>query len=124
MGQRLNLEDELIGFWQKQILTGPLQRWIRAIREVVLRRITERVIIFVDEIDAVRSLPFAADEFFAGLRECYNQRVSDVEMERLSFCLLGVAVPTDLIRDTRIRHHSTLDSGLSSMTLLKRKQWH
>jgi WD40 repeat protein len=101
LGQRLDLEDELIEFWQKQTLTGPLQRWIRAIREVVLQRITERVIIFIDEIDAVRSLPFAADEFFAGLRGCYNRRVSDVEMERLSFCLLGVAVPTDLIRDTR-----------------------
>ena len=101
LGQRLDLEDELIEFWQKQILIGPLQRWIKAIREVVLRRCTERVIIFIDEIDAVRSLPFAADEFFAALRECYNQRVSDVEMERLSFCLLGVAVPTDLIRDTR-----------------------
>lgn len=101
LGQRLDLEDELIEFWQKQILIGPLQRWIKAIREVVLQRCTERVIIFIDEIDAVRSLPFAADEFFAVLRECYNQRVGDVEMERLSFCLLGVAVPTDLIRDTR-----------------------
>ncbi len=101
LGQRLDLEDELIEFWQKQILIGPLQRWIKAIREVVLRRRTERVIIFIDEIDAVRSLPFAADEFFAALRECYNQRVGDAEMERLSFCLLGVAVPTDLIRDTR-----------------------
>jgi WD40 repeat protein len=101
LGQRLDLEDELIEFWQKQILIGPLQRWIKAIREVVLEHIGESLIIFIDEIDAVRSLPFAADEFFAGLRECYNRRVNDVEMRRLSFCLLGVAVPTDLIRDTR-----------------------
>ena len=55
----------------------------------------------MDEIDAVRSLPFSTDEFFAGIRECFNRRSSDPQMERLTFCLLGVATPSDLIRDTR-----------------------
>src|SRR5439155_14995103 len=31
-----------------------------------------RLVVFIDEIDAVRSLPFPADEFFAAIRECYN----------------------------------------------------
>ena len=57
--------------------------------------------IFVDEIDAVRSLPFSTDEFFAAIRECYNRRTEDAELSRLTFCLLGVATPSDLIRDTR-----------------------
>jgi hypothetical protein len=56
----------------------------------------------VDEIDAVRSLPFSADEFFAGIRESYNRRSQDPAWERLAFCLLGVATPADLIRDTRM----------------------
>ena len=55
----------------------------------------------MDEIDAVRSLPFSTDEFFAGIREFYNRRTEDEELERLTFCLLGVASPSDLIRDTR-----------------------
>src|SRR5262249_3756336 len=59
-------------------------------------------VIFIDEIDVVRSLPFATDEFFAAIRECYNRRVEDPLMERLTFCLLGVASPSDLIRDTRM----------------------
>ena len=59
------------------------------------------MVIFVDEIDAVRSLPFSTDEFFAGIREFYNRRTEDEELERLTFCLLGVASPSDLIRDTR-----------------------
>src|SRR5205085_1346607 len=59
------------------------------------------VVVFVDEIDSVRTLPFSVDEFFAGIRECYNQRSECIKMERLSFCLLGVAAPTELIRDTR-----------------------
>ncbi len=106
VGQRLELEDELIEFWQAQTLLGPLQRWLAALRTVVLahyptRRLAGRLVIFIDEIDAVRSLPFSTDEFFAGLRECYNLRSEDAELERLSFCLLGVATPADLIRDTR-----------------------
>ncbi len=58
--------------------------------------------IFIDEIDAVRSLPFPADEFFAAIRECFNRRSEDHEFSQLTFCLLGVASPSDLIRDTRM----------------------
>ncbi len=101
VGQQLKLEDELEDFWLDNERTGPLQRWMRAIREVVLERLKGRFVIFVDEIDAVRSLPFSTDEFFAGIREFYNRRTEDVELSRLTFCLLGVATPSDLIRDTR-----------------------
>ena len=59
-----------------------------------------QVVIFVDEIDAVRSLPFSTDEFFAGIREFYNRRTEDEVLGRLVFCLLGVASPSDLIRNT------------------------
>src|SRR5205085_5411481 len=61
-----------------------------------------RLVIFVDEIDAVRSLPFRTDEFFAAIRECYNRRPQKPEFERLVFCLLGVASPSDLISDARM----------------------
>lgn len=100
-GQQLDLEDELEDFWVEQERLGAMQRWMRAIREVVLARYKGRVVIFLDEIDAVRSLPFSTDEFFAGIREFYNRRTEDPELERLTFCLLGVATPSDLIRDTR-----------------------
>ena len=100
-GRQLKLEDELEDFWLDNERVGPLQRWMRAIREVVLERTKGRIVIFVDEIDAVRSLPFSTDEFFAAIRECYNRRTEDAELQRLTFCLLGVATPSDLIRDTR-----------------------
>jgi hypothetical protein len=101
MGQQLELEDELDEFWDGGRQLGPLQRWMQAVRRVVLPRYPGPVVIFVDEIDAVRSLPFSTDEFFAGIREFYNRRTEDEELKRLSFCLLGVATPSDLIRDTR-----------------------
>jgi WD40 repeat protein len=102
LGQQLDLEEELSQFRREQEKLGPLQRCMQAIQHVVLPRYVCPVVIFVDEIDTVRSLPFSTDEFFAGIREFYNQRAQDRESERLTFCLLGVASPSDLIRDTRM----------------------
>jgi WD40 repeat protein len=98
---QLDLDDELEEYWQANSRLGPLQRWMGALRQVVLPRCPGRVVISIDEIDAVRSLPFSTDEFFAAIRECYNRRSADPEFARLTFCLLGVASPADLIRDTR-----------------------
>jgi len=101
MGDQLELEEELIEFWRDNKELGAMQRWMRAIREVVLPCYSGPVVIFIDEIDAVLSLPFSTDEFFAAIREFYNHRTEDEELERLTFCLLGVATPSDLIHDTR-----------------------
>jgi WD40 repeat protein len=127
LGQELDLEDELEVFWQANAHLGSLHRLMKALRQIVLgrlggdllpdpalddgrpltdteiarRRTTVRLVIFVDEIDFVRSLPFPVDEFFAAIRECYNHRSLDPGYRRLTFCLLGVASPSDLIRDTR-----------------------
>jgi WD40 repeat protein len=101
IGQQLDLEDEFFDYWEEHPQFGPLQRWRNAIREILLARYAERVVIFIDEIDAIRNLPFSTDEFFAGLREFYNQRAEEPELQRLTFCLLGVATPSDLIWDTR-----------------------
>jgi hypothetical protein len=101
IGQQLDLEDELEEFWLDNRRIGPLQRWMRAIREVVMKHKRGPIVIFVDEIDAIRSLTFSTDEFFAGIREFYNWRTEDEGLMRLTFCLLGVATPSDLIRDTR-----------------------
>jgi hypothetical protein len=101
IGQEFNLEDDLERFWLEHERIGPLQRWMRALREVVIVRCTGPVVIFIDEIELVRKLPFTTDEFFAGIRELYNRRNKDHDLTRVSFCLIGVATPSDLIRDTR-----------------------
>src|SRR5439155_15641115 len=48
------------------------------------------------------SLLFSADEFFSAIRECYARRREEPELNRLTFCLLGVATPSDLIQDVRM----------------------
>src|SRR5271163_1355070 len=100
-GQQFRLEDEVEDCWHRFPQLGPMQRFMRVLSDAILPVREDRVVIFVDEIDAVRSLPFSTDEFFAGIRECFNRRSSEPQLERLTFCLLGVATPSDLIRDTR-----------------------
>ncbi|HMT21765.1 MAG TPA: AAA-like domain-containing protein, partial [Promineifilum sp.] len=51
-----------------------------------------------DEIDSTLSLAFT-DDFFAALRSLYNERAINPRYDRLTFVLLGVAAPTNLIKD-------------------------
>lgn len=101
MGRQLHLEAELEDFWRQQERISPVQRLMAAIRDVAMVKRPGPLVLFVDEIDTVRSLPFSTDEFFSAIRECYNRRTEDPDLNRITFCLLGVATPSDLIRDTR-----------------------
>jgi hypothetical protein len=77
MAQQARPRNELEEFWDSHPGLGLLQRWMKAVRQVVLPHHRGRVVICIDEIDAVRSLPFSTDEFFAGIREFYNHRTED-----------------------------------------------
>ncbi|MDF5716431.1 MAG: AAA-like domain-containing protein [Rhizonema sp. NSF051] len=63
------------------------------------KEVKQNIVIFIDEIDSVLSLKFPTDDFFAFIRACYNQRPDNPEYNRLTFCLLGVASPSNLIED-------------------------
>ncbi|HEY0406617.1 MAG TPA: AAA-like domain-containing protein, partial [Pyrinomonadaceae bacterium] len=91
--------DEARGFWEANALLGPAQRWQDALERLIMPRVAEQLVIFVDEVDVVQSLDFSADDFFAGIRACYNRRADDPLWRKVNFCLLGVASPGDLIRD-------------------------
>jgi len=84
IGQELNLSEELEAFWLAHKRQSPLQRWTQAIREVVLTRLSSSIVIFIDEIDFVRSLPFSTDEFFSAIRALHNSRTTDSNISRLT----------------------------------------
>lgn len=128
IGRSLALRKEFLTYWSEHERVSPMQRLFGVLRDVALEKLHKPLAVFLDEIDATRSLPFPADEFFAGIRECYNRRVQDPALSRLTFCLLGVAVPSDLInspastpfnvgeriylRDFSLEEAMTLASGL------------
>ena len=99
VGRQLDIEDELDAYWTQNQKLSPVQRWFGALQTIALQKISTRLVVFIDEIDAVKSLPFHTDEFFAAIRECYNRRIYEPNLRRLAFCLLGVTTPDQLIAD-------------------------
>jgi WD40 repeat protein len=100
LGERLGQEEALEDFWRNSPQPTPLQKWIAAIR--YLTRNQQSLVIFLDEIDQVRALPFPTDDFFAAIRSCYNRRADDPAFAQLTFCLIGSALPSELVRDPRL----------------------
>jgi WD40 repeat protein len=77
----------------------PSVRLSQFIEEELLERLTQNIVIFIDEIDNILCVDFK-DDFFGFLRGCYNKRAESQKYHRLTFALLGVATPRELIGDT------------------------
>lgn len=88
-------------WWEQHDHLSYTQRFGRFLEEILLKFITKPIVIFIDEIDSILSLPFKIDDFFALIRDCYNNRADQLSYQRLTFALLGVTTPPDLIQDKR-----------------------
>ncbi|NMG06256.1 AAA-like domain-containing protein [Brasilonema sp. UFV-L1] len=96
LSQKINWRN----WWrERKDLLSPVQRLSLFVEEVLLVEVERRVFIFVDEIDRVLSQNFSLDDFFALIRYFYNKRVDSTAFQRLTFALLGVATPSNLITD-------------------------
>ena len=93
------LDVDFQEWWERNQVNSPLMRFSNFLEKHLLLEIAENIVIFIDEIDSVLSLNFPTDDFFAFIRACYNQRVDNPLYKRLTFCLLGVASPGNLIQD-------------------------
>ncbi|MDF5720200.1 MAG: GUN4 domain-containing protein [Rhizonema sp. PD37] len=96
---RFELDIDFADWWSQNQLNSLVTRFRKFIEEILLAEVQENIVIFIDEIDSVLSLKFPTDDFFALIRSCYNKRVDNPEYNRLTFCLLGVASPSNLIED-------------------------
>jgi WD40 repeat protein len=94
-----NLEIDIGDWWYKYQYIPPSMRVSKFVSEELLDKVNQNIVIFVDEIDNVLNLKFK-DDFFAFVRSCYNKRADNLKYNRLTFALLGVATPTDLIANT------------------------
>ena len=104
-GLEISRQLNLRTWWRERDHLSPVQRMSEFIEALLSGDVAQAladkagIIIFIDEIDSVLSLNFAIDDFFALIRACYNQRADHPEYNRLTFTLLGVATPSDLIAD-------------------------
>ncbi|NES22979.1 MAG: hypothetical protein F6K41_29680, partial [Symploca sp. SIO3E6] len=83
---------------QERKMLPPVQLWTEFIENILLREIGQNIVIFIDEIDSILDISFK-DDFFAAIRYFYNKRTQNHAYQRLTFALLGVANPSDLISD-------------------------
>jgi WD40 repeat protein len=99
----LKLETSFVEWWESQARLSPAQRFSRYFETVLLTQIPGRVVVFLDEIDTTLSegVRTYADDFFAAIRALYSARARSPELKRLSFVLIGVATPNELINDPK-----------------------
>ncbi|NES71526.1 MAG: hypothetical protein F6K24_43165, partial [Okeania sp. SIO2D1] len=97
----LNLDDDfdIDELWDADSKLSNVKRFSKFIGEILLPSIYQNIVIFIDEIDSTLSLPFNIDDFFAVIRSFYNKRDNNSDYQRLTFAMIGVATPADLIKD-------------------------
>ncbi len=93
------LKVNVRSWWRDRNHLSLVNRLSEFLETVLLVEIEQNVVIFIDEIDSVLGLKFPVDDFFALIRACYNKRAERSLYKRLTFVLLGVATPADLIAD-------------------------
>ena len=86
-------------WWRQREFLSPVQRLGEFFHQVLLQKIQQPIVVFIDEIDSVINLDFETDDFFVLLRACFNKRADHTDYRRLTFALFGVATPSQLIQD-------------------------
>ncbi|WP_254173014.1 GAF domain-containing protein [Planktothrix pseudagardhii] len=104
LAENFNLLESIDSFKQgcRESDLSPMNRFNKFIHDILLKHpllIEKNIIIFIDEIDSLLRLPDLANEFLGLLRACYNKRADLPEYNRLTFAILGVASPYDLMKD-------------------------
>lgn len=85
-------------WWTDNLALPAGQRFIAFLRTFFLSPSSAPWVIAVDEIDTTIPLSYS-DDFFAALRSCQNARAADPLFRRLTFLLVGVASPAQLIKN-------------------------
>ncbi|NJN11305.1 MAG: hypothetical protein HC815_26360 [Richelia sp. RM1_1_1] len=97
---KLDEQFDIDALWEENSRFSNVQIFGKFI-DKLLQLISTQIVIFIDEIDSILSLGFPVDDFFALIRAFFNQRVDNPEYQRITFVLLGVATPADLIQDKK-----------------------
>jgi WD40 repeat protein len=93
----LEIDDlDFYNWWSQHESWTDVQK-LNLFFEYVLNLFNTKIVIFIDEIDTLIKSDFK-DDFFSLIRACYNLRAESAKYENLTFCLLGVATPGDLIQ--------------------------
>ena len=101
MGRGLGINTGRIAeHWKGNAGLRGVDRWSRVVRELFLGPESGEaaLIFFFDEINALLRLRFRG-EWLGALRALHNERATNPQLARLTFCLIGFARAEDLVPD-------------------------
>ena len=102
IARRLKLPDPLDA-WLARPGVAPAQRFRDYVRDLVEGDPgSSPLVIFLDEIEMVRLSPVDVDDFLLILRSFHEERGMSPALRKLSFCLIGVTTPNDLIKNKSV----------------------
>jgi hypothetical protein len=114
----LSIRDQQQTWWNERAYKSPINRLDEFVKEILLKEVSQPIVICFDEIDSVLSLNFSTDAFFAWLRSCHEERPHNPDYQRLTFCMLGVAAVSNFIQDNyRSPFNIGQDIRLSGFTI-------
>ena len=110
-------------FWKANAEIGAARRWADYLLEIAAQLFPNGIVVFIDEIEAVLlsdsqegepssgtpqaetadgAKRFFRDDFFMAIRSLYEGRNRDPRCRLVTFCLVGVTTPSDLVRDKKL----------------------
>jgi hypothetical protein len=92
---------DLDNWWLTKSSLGPLYRLKSFITDIILQETSQKLVIFVDEINCTLNFESRSD-FFKLIRLFYNRREMTADYKRLTFALFGIATPSELCPNERI----------------------
>ncbi|MEM9435307.1 MAG: AAA-like domain-containing protein, partial [Pseudomonadota bacterium] len=96
----LRLSLNVKKWWDEHASETQNQKFMGFFRDIVVGADPSPVVVFLDEIDSTLKLDFT-DDLFTSIRSMYNERTLIDAYSSVTFCLLGVATPNELIKERR-----------------------
>jgi WD40 repeat protein len=99
--RQLRIRVDLQSWWQDKSFLTNHQRLVEFYTEIVLQKVSARIVIFIDEVQCIAHLPFT-DQLLSSVRSAHDARATDPEFSRLTFVLLGECDPISLISEPEL----------------------
>ncbi len=96
--EQLADSEQARAHWKGTPNASPSRKWIDYLESAV-RKSEHPLVVWIDEIDFVRSLKFDTDDFFAAIRSSYLKRTDEPALRNLVFCFTGACTPVGLVRN-------------------------
>ncbi|MDH3748140.1 MAG: AAA-like domain-containing protein [Gammaproteobacteria bacterium] len=99
--RQLRIRYDLQSWWQDKSVLSNRQRLLEFYAEIILQNVQQQIVVFVDGIQCIASLPFA-DQLLASVRSAHNARTTDPDFSRITFILIGECDPLSLVNEPEL----------------------